>query len=193
MKKTIAMVLAALSFAGAPQKTVRLSESGAAKVGGAAPSFGGWSLDGKKVLTFDALRRTGGLSPLLITFGASWCTACAAGLPRLKALSVKHPALRLVLIDVEADAEKAQQFAAKMGIDGPAILDKFEQIARSYGVSGGKGEGGKETTALPRTFLVDARGKVRAIYREEGEDLEQVIEADLEAAKAGVVNASTTR
>ena len=45
---------------------------------------------------------------------------------------------------------------------------------------------GKETTALPRTFLVDTMGKVRAIYREEGADLEQVIETDFEASKTAV-------
>ncbi len=101
--------------------------------------------------------------------------------------------MRLVLIDVESDAQKAQEFAAKMGIDGPAILDKFEQIARTYGVSDAKSAGGKETTSLPRTFLVDQMGKVRAIYREEGSDLEEVIEADLAASKTAARPASAER
>ena len=70
-----------------------------------------------------------------------------------------------------------------------AILDKFEQIAKTYGVAGSGGDG-NETTALPRTFLVDQMGKVRAIYREEGADLETVIEADLEASKTAVRPAS---
>src|ERR1700750_277607 len=111
--------LIALLLAAAPVSTVKLPASGNAKVGLAAPSFGGWDLAGKKVLTFDSLRRQPSIAPLLITFGASWCTACASGLPRLKALSVKHQELRLVYIDVEQDQDKAQQFAAKMGIDGP--------------------------------------------------------------------------
>jgi cytochrome c biogenesis protein CcmG/thiol:disulfide interchange protein DsbE len=168
----------AVALAAAPVATVKLEGSGDAKVGMAAPSFGGWDLAGKKVLTFDSLRRTPAVAPLLITFGASWCTACASGLPRLKALSVKHQQLRLIYIGVEQDQEKAQQFAARMGIDGPALLDKFEVIARRYGVAG------DEKTSLPRTFLVDDKGKVRAIYREEGSDLEKVIEADLAAATA---------
>ena len=171
------MIALLLLLAVAPVATVKLPVSGGAKVGLAAPSFGGWDLAGKKVLTFDSLRRTPTVSPLLITFGASWCTACASGLPRLKALTQKHPELRLVYIGVEQDQEKAQEFAARMGIDGPALLDKFETIAKTYGVAG------DEKTSLPRTFLVDDKGKVRAIYREEGTDLEQVIEADLTAAK----------
>jgi peroxiredoxin len=191
MKILISSVLGVvLLLASAPANTVRLQESGSAKVGSAAPSFGGWDLAGRRVLTLDGLRRTPSMAPLLITFGASWCTACAAGLPRLKALSQKHPEMRLVLIDVESDAQKAQEFAAKMGIDGPAILDKFEQIARTYGVSDAKGAGGKETTSLPRTFLVDQMGKVRGIYREEGKDLEEVIEADLAGSKNAVRPAS---
>ena len=120
------------------------------------------------------------LQPLLITFGASWCKPCVEGLPRLKAFSRKHLELRLVYIAVEGDPAKAQQFAAKAGIDGPTILDKLELIARTYGLAG------EQRTQLPRTFLVDAGGKVQAIYGEEGEDLEKAIEADLEAAKTPV-------
>ena len=186
-------LIAALLVASASTATVKLQESGGARIGAVAPSFGGWDLAGKKVLTLDGLRRTPSMAPLLITFGASWCHACAAGLPRLRALAAKHPELRLVLIDVEADAQKAQEWAAQMGVDGPALLDKFENIARTYGVAGGSDASGKETTALPRTFLVDAQGRVRAIYREEGRDLEAVIEADLEAAKAPVRPADATR
>ena len=129
------------------------------------------------MLTLDGLRRTPFLQPLLITFGASWCKPCVEGLPRLKALSVKHPEVRLVLIAVENDAAQAQKFVARVGIDGPVLLDKFEQVAKTYGVAG------EEKTQLPRTFLVDAGGRVRAIYSVEGDDFEKVIEADLEEAK----------
>jgi peroxiredoxin len=180
-------MMLALLLATAATATVKLPDSGAARLGSAAPSFGGWDLAGRKVLTLDGIRRTPVLAPLLITFGASWCKPCNEGLPRLVELTKKHPELRLVLIDVESDSDKALAFAAKMGVDGPAILDKFEQIARTYGVAG------EERTQLPRTFLVDVMGKVRAIYREEGADLEKVIEADLEASKTAVRPVSDTR
>jgi peroxiredoxin len=129
------------------------------------------------VLTLDGLRRTPFLQPLLLTFGASWCKPCAEGLPRLKKLATNHPEVRLVLVAVENDAEQARKFAVLVGIDGPAVLDKFEQIAKAYGVAG------EEKTQLPRTFLIDAGGRIRAIYSVEGDDLEKVIEADLEDAK----------
>jgi peroxiredoxin len=171
------MLLLALLLAAMPSATVRLFESGSAKVGGAAPSFGGWDLKGERVITLDGARRTPFLAPLLITFGASWCKPCTEGLPRLKKFARGHPEMRLVFIDVESEPEKAQLLAAKTGIDGPAILDKFEQIAKTYGVAG------EQRTQLPRTFLVDAAGKIRAIYSVEGEDLEKVLELDLEASR----------
>ena len=174
------MLLIALLLAAMPSATVRLQDSGSARVGSPAPSFGGWDLTGERVLTLEGLRRTPMLQPLLITFGASWCKPCVEGLPRLKAFSRKHLELRLVYIAVEGDPAKAQQFAAKAGIDGPTILDKLELIARTYGLAG------EQRTQLPRTFLVDAGGKVQAIYGEEGKDLEKAIEADLEAAKTPV-------
>jgi peroxiredoxin len=173
--------LVALAILAAPAGTVKLQQSGAAKVGAMAPSFGGWDLSGRNVLTLDSLRRTPSAAPLLVTFGASWCTACAKGLPRLKAIAARS-GLRLVYIDVEMDEAKAVDFAARMGIDGPALLDKFGAIAKTYGLSDEGSQG--EVTSLPRTFLLDEKGRVRAIYREEGADLEQVIEADLAAARA---------
>ena len=183
------MIIAIVSALLATASTVKLVESGAAKVGSPAPSFGGWDTAGKQVLTLDALRHKPQLSPLLITFGASWCHPCREGLPRLIELTKKHPEVRLVLIDVEGDGEKAQGWASEIGLTAPAILDKFENIAKTYGL--GSADGDKQSMKLPRTFLVDATGRVRAIYREEGKDLEQVIEADLEAAKSPVRPASS--
>lgn len=173
----LASALPALFLLGAaPATTVKLTASGQAVVDGMAPSFGGWDLTGQKVLTLDALRETPRAATLIVTFGASFCGPCRAGLPRLKKFAAAHPGLRLVLIDVEGEQSRAQQFVRETLGDGAlAILDKFEVIARTYGLV----EGVK--LAIPRTFLVGANGRVRAIYREEGFDLEQVLEQDLRA------------
>ena len=183
MKKAINLVAMAvgglLLVAAATEVTVRLTESGSAKIGGMAPSFGGWDLAGKAVLAFHTLLKTPAAAPLLVTFGASTCVPCRLGVPRMVALEKKHKdQFRLVLIDVEMDASKAQEFASDVGHQGPAILDKFEVIAKTYGVA----VEGKLT--LPRTFLINAKGRVTAIYKEEGKDLEDVIEGDLKLALA---------
>lgn len=173
-------VLAVLLLGMASETTVKLQESGKARIKGMAPSFGGWDLAGKSVLTFDKLRLQPTPSALLVTFGASWCAPCNEGLPRLVALAKKHEGkLRLVLVDVESDAVKGLEFANRHGADASrSILDKFEGIAKDYGLQAD----GK--LALPRTFLIDQKGRVHAIYREEGKDLEKVIEADLAAMLA---------
>jgi thiol-disulfide isomerase/thioredoxin len=167
-----------LLVAAAPEKTQRLNESGDTKVGNQAPPFGAFDLAGRNVLALAALLKTPAPAPLLVTFGASWCVPCNEGLPRLVELEKKHKgAFRLVLVDVEPDAQAAQGFAAKCGMTGPALLDKFEVIAKSYGLHETHGE--KSVLVFPRTFLLTAKGRVAAIYREEGKDLEEVIEADL--------------
>jgi peroxiredoxin len=154
--------------------TVRLQESGAAKVGAEAPPFGGWSVDERTVVTLDSLRRPP--APMLLTFGASWCSACAKGLPRLRTLAAAHR-VRVVLLDVEPDAAKARAFARRFGFEGSTVLDKFGAIAAKYGLSVEADD--ERKTSLPRTFLLDAEGLVRAIYGEEGDDLERAVETDL--------------
>src|SRR5690349_2743233 len=172
------MLLFALLLVAAPLNTVRVAESGSARVGATAPQFGGWDLAGQRALTLDGLRRTPYLAPLLITFDASSCKPCLESVPRLKAFLKRHPELRLVFVMMDAEPEKAQQFAAKVAAgDAPAVLDKLELIAKQYGIAG------EQKAQLPRTFLIDAGGKVRAIYAAEGEDLERVLETDFEAVK----------
>ena len=169
--------LFALLLVAAPSPTVRLQESGSARVGSLAPAFGGWDLAGGRVLTLEGLRRTPYLAPILLAFGGSWCKPCGETLQRLQALEARHPEVRLVLIDVESDAGRARAFAGGTSFGGPALLDKLEQVARLYGV------GGEQKALLPRTFLVDAGGTVRAIYGTAGDDLERVIEADVARAR----------
>src|SRR5256885_17149557 len=103
------MLLLAVLFASAPVVTVKLSESGAARVGSAAPSFGGWDIAGRKVLTLDGIRRTPAMAPLLITFGASWCKPGNEGLPRLVGVTKKHPELRPGLLHPQAHPPQGER------------------------------------------------------------------------------------
>jgi thiol-disulfide isomerase/thioredoxin len=163
------------------EHTVRLQQSGEAKLGAIAPGFGLWGIDGGGPFVLEKLRKQPSPATLLITFGASWCPPCRLGLPRLKALAEKHPELRLVLVDLDRNAADARAWVTEVGLktDVPVLHDKFEFAAKLYGAAG------ESKTSLPKTVLVDLRGRVRAIYGIEGEDLETVIEADLaEVARA---------
>jgi thiol-disulfide isomerase/thioredoxin len=183
--QAMAMLAGCAVLAAAPTATKRIEDSGSAKVGGMAPSFGGWDLAGKNVLSFDKLRKTPAPAPLLVTFGASFCAPCKLGLPRLAALQRKHPAdFRLVLIDVDPDAQRAMEFRDASNLDPawPAIHDKFSVIAKSYGVNQESETSAKSN--MPRTFLISAKGRIVAIYSLEGPDFEAVIEEDLKKALA---------
>jgi len=64
---------------------------------------------------------------------------------------------------------------------------QFDQVAKTYGVV----EGDKK---MLRAHSSSTRmGRVRTIYREEGADLETVIEADFEASKTAVRPASDVK
>ena len=56
--------------AGKTAKTASVT-GGVARVGGPAPGFSSWDLSGNKVSLADFKGR-----PLLLTFWATWCTAC---------------------------------------------------------------------------------------------------------------------
>jgi thiol-disulfide isomerase/thioredoxin len=186
MRKTLlafALLAATAAMATNTDETVRVKESGAVKEGNMAPSFGGWDVAGRKVLTLDKLRKEPTPSALVVTFGASHCKPCRLGIPRLVQLEKKNAALRLVLVDVEPDQAAAQKFAEEMGVDASrTILDKFEQIAKTYGL-----KSPDEKLNLPRTFLVDAKGRVRGIYTVEGKDFEAMIEKDFADALAAAM------
>ena len=176
-----ALALALLLATGtSAEVTVKLPESGLARIGSMAPSFGLWDLKGEGPYILEKMRKEPTPAPLLITFGASWCKPCRTGLPRLKALADKHPEMRLVLIDVDnLDAvAEAQKWVGELDLKGPVLFDKFKTAATRYGAWA------ETKSSLPRTFLVDEKGRVRAIYSVEGADLEQVIEADLRQAIA---------
>ena len=166
-------LLLPLAVAAQPARATseRLAESGTVRAGAKAPQFGGWDLDGKKLHMLGKLLKDPQPLPLLISFGASWCTPCEESLPRLLALQKKHAgALRLVYIDIVEDKEPVRAFLEKHKWEGPVVLDKLGVIAKSYGV-----------TSMPRTFLLDADGTVLAIFAAEGADLEEAIEAELKA------------
>src|SRR5438552_13397408 len=155
--------------------TVRLQASGEVKVGAAAPAFGGWDVGEKSAHSLPAIRKATPGVRVVISFGASWCPPCERGLKLLEALVAKQkvPA-QLVVVDVESDAKAARRWVKELGLHSLVILDKFEQIAKTCGLSEG------ERITIPRTFVLDAEGRVRSIYREEGDDFAQAVQRDLE-------------
>ncbi len=120
-------------------------------MGGAAPAFSSWDLSGKKVSLADFKGH-----PVLITFWATWCTACQTELPELQRIRDRYQSTGLSMLAVnyrETNSDRMSQYLAGLHVDLDAVIDPDGTIASAYGVDIG----------LPINVLLDRQGTVRQI------------------------------
>lgn len=119
-------------------------------IGRPAPTFALTRLGGGDLVTSDAFAGR----PHLINFYASWCTPCRAEHPRLMALQQRGVAILGVAYKDRPEA--SARFLEELGNPFSAVaLDPDGRFALEIGVAG----------AVPETFVVDAQGRIRAVYR----------------------------
>lgn len=124
---------------------------GHARLGGVAPDFTSWDLDGKRVGLTDFRGRT-----VLLSFWATWCTACRDEMPALQALRDRYAGEGFSVLAVnyrETSQDRMRQYLAGINVDLRAIIDPDGAIADAYGVDVG----------LPVNVLIDAVGNVVGI------------------------------
>lgn len=162
-----ATAIAMITVAGSP-KTV--SVSGAhARVGGTAPAFTSWDLGGKKVSLSDFKGH-----PVVITFWATWCTACQEELPAMQRIRDRYQSSGLSVLALnyrETSNARMSEYLAGLHVNLQAVIDPEGTIASAYGVDIG----------LPITVLLDRSATVVQIL------IGSVANAALEAAVAQVV------
>lgn len=105
---------------------------------------------------------------VLVDFWASWCGPCRRSNPKMVRLYEKFKDRGLIIIGVSIDEKKASWKAAVKKDQLPYIqlndpAGWQSPTAEKYGVE-----------AIPATFLIDAKGIIRAIDAE-GTELEQKI------------------
>lgn len=113
-----------------------------------APDFELTTLDGA---SFHLASQRGKV--VVINFWATWCAPCRVEIPGFLALQRELEATGLRFIGVSLDDEGfevVRPFATEMGISYPLVIGD-EELAASYG--------GIE--ALPTTFVLDRRGRIR--------------------------------
>jgi thiol-disulfide isomerase/thioredoxin len=145
-----AAIAVTLVTAGRSSRTPSVS-GGLARVGGAAPGFSSWDLSGKKVSLADFKGR-----PVLITFWATWCTACQEELPAVQRIRDRYQATGLGVLAVnyrETNDGRMSQYLAGLHVDLEALIDPEGSIASEYGVDIG----------LPISVLLDRQGTVAQI------------------------------
>lgn len=113
--------------------------------GSLAPDFTLTSTTGN-VYSLIALRGT----PVLVTFGASWCPACQREAPLLDAFAREYPQVAVFFVANESDAGDVQGFKVDFDLDFAVLMDRDGTVTRSYRVS-----------AYPTTFLIDTEGRIR--------------------------------
>jgi cytochrome c biogenesis protein CcmG, thiol:disulfide interchange protein DsbE len=146
---------------------------GVAAVGRAAPAFSTWDLNGNKVSLEDFKGH-----PVLITFWATWCTACQDELPALQRIRDGNQSEGLSVLAVnyrETDDGRMRAYLSGLHVDLEAVIDPDATIASAYGVDIG----------LPVVVLLDRSGTVAQIL------VGAVPSTALQAAVARVVGGAT--
>ncbi|MDQ6679470.1 MAG: TlpA family protein disulfide reductase [Pseudomonadota bacterium] len=92
---------------------------------------------------------------VLVNFWATWCSPCRQEMPHLDRLYRKYHSAGFVLlgISVDDDRSKAAEFARKLGVSFPVLLDTDKAVSGLYGVA-----------VMPSTLIIDRAGKVRYVH-----------------------------
>lgn len=128
---------------------LRPSSSSAGLVGKRAPDFTLLDVGGRSV-------RLTGFSghPVVLNFWGVNCLPCRRELPVLQQAYSLYRGQGLVILGVDEqldDAQAVQLFTAEHGASYPMILDPGSKLMAPYGLD-----------ALPRSFLIDREGVIRA-------------------------------
>ena len=93
---------------------------------------------------------------VMVNFWATWCGPCRQEMPQLNRLYEKYKSSGFVLlgVNVDDDAGKAADVAAKLGVTFPVLLDTEKTVSKLYDVS-----------TMPSTMIIDRDGKVRYVHR----------------------------
>ena len=110
-----------------------------------APDFVLRDLKGQKFRLGDRK----GKQPVLIIFGATWCTFCRAEIPHFKKIFETYgkKGLEVINIDIQESKEKVSKFAAQNQLPYPVLLDEDGTVSGVYDIRG-----------VPSMVLVDKNG-----------------------------------
>jgi len=88
---------------------------------------------------------------VVLNFWATWCIPCRAEMPDLEHEARIHRGDAVVILGVDSKESAGQvtDFTSSLGISYPMLLDSDGQVYARYRVS-----------ALPTTFIIDARGRL---------------------------------
>ena len=119
----------------------------------AAPEFSGTLLDGGD---FDSAELDGSIA--VLNFWGSWCAPCRVESPEFQEVyaEVRDRGVQFLGVNVKDTDQLARAFEDDFGIEFPSLHDPRGEVAlafRDYPAS-----------AIPSTVVLDAQGRVAAVY-----------------------------
>ena len=129
----------------------QLPRTGAVATQASAPDFTLRTMNGPNLRLAEQRGRV-----VMVNFWATWCGPCRQEMPQLDRLYQKYKSSGFVLlgVNVDDDARKAGDVAAKLGITFPVLLDTDKAVSKLYDLS-----------TMPSTVIIDRDGKVRYLHR----------------------------
>ena len=127
------------------------TDSPAPSPGGMAPDFQLQNLDGETV-TLSGLRGT----PVMLNFWATWCPPCRGEMPFIQEAyqnpAWKESGVKIMAVNIGESQEDVQDFMDTLALSFPVLLDKQQNVAKSYNVG-----------AIPTTFFIDEEGMIKYV------------------------------
>ncbi|PHR57780.1 MAG: redoxin [Robiginitomaculum sp.] len=92
---------------------------------------------------------------IYVDFWASWCGPCQQSFPFMNDLAQNYPQddFEIILINVDKDREKADQFLSQIQAPCPTLYDPQGKIARQFDIK-----------SMPTSVLIDRKGKIRYVH-----------------------------
>jgi peroxiredoxin len=136
---------------GAALATASWAATPAVAPAGPAPDFTLRTMDGPNMRLQEQRGRV-----VMVNFWATWCGPCRQEMPQLNRLYEKYRASGFVLlgVNVDDDARKAADLAAKLGVRFPVLLDTDKAVSKRY-----------DLATMPSTVIIDRDGTVRHVHR----------------------------
>ena len=145
---SVALVLATGAAGGAIAAGLPPAEGSAQGVIAPAPELSVPSLRGTETVTLDGRDK-----PVILNFWASWCEPCKRETPALIEFHNLRPDVDVVGVAVNDRTADSIRFADKLAIPYQLGSDRSGDAAARFDVSG-----------LPTTLVIDADGRVAAVF-----------------------------
>jgi peroxiredoxin len=115
-------------------------------VGGPAPAFKLWSVDGQLVESSDLKGQF-----VILNFWATWCVPCIKELPEFqKAHESLNQKVKIIGINLAESKEKVRAYMEDHHFKFPVLLDRYGNVSQEY-----------EVLHLPVTYFITPDGIVR--------------------------------